>query len=412
MNETSTDALRKDLTKAMQTVLACSNVGKQYIGRSGVYDALKQVSFEIKKGEVVGIVGKNGCGKSTLLKILAGVVKPTAGSVEVSGKVLAVLEVGAGFIPELSGAENVKMVCRLHGLSDEEVATVYSEIIVFSEIEYAMHEPVKNYSQGMYLRLAAAVVFALRADIYLFDEVLAVGDEAFQKKCFRKFQDLAKNGSTLLIVSHSFMQIAAVCTRCMVLSQGAIIADGSTDEVYEIFESSLLGKSVESKEPVLETLVEGHVKIHSFRLSDKTLSQKITQQTEIEIEIVWEKLLSDILVVFHLDIKNESGQLLLNTANVLGQSRLLMEENSRSEHGLYRDLCVVPSHFFNAGIFLISLKCTTYHSLKDFRVAIESTTPIRLHIINYGDAQMTDFWVYSPAPIRTKLDWSRLEHYI
>jgi lipopolysaccharide transport system ATP-binding protein len=411
MNETSTDALRQDITEAMQTVLACNNVGKQYLGCSGVYEALKQVSFEVKKGEVVGIVGKNGCGKSTLLKILAGVVKPTAGSVEVRGKVLAVLEVGAGFIPELSGAENVEMVCRLHGLCDEEVAIVYSEIIAFSEIEYAMNEPVKNYSQGMYLRLAAAVVFALRADIYLFDEVLAVGDEAFQKKCFRKFQDLAKNGSTLLIVSHSFTQIAAVCTRCMVLSQGAIIADGSTDEVYEIFESSLLGKSVEQKEPVLETLVEGHVKIHQFNLSKENRIKRITQESEIKFEIVWEKLLSEITVCFHINIKNEAGVLILNTANFYGSNWETIEQNNKSEVGVLKDSCEIPAYFLNKGHFFAYLKCSIFDKSQTSRLIAESEYPLSFHIQNAGEPSKLNFWTYSPAPIRTKFVWKRLEHY-
>lgn len=175
--------------------------------------ALKDVSFEIKKGESVGIIGPNGSGKSTLLKILAGVTKPTSGKVEIRGKVASILDIGAGFHPELSGRENVYLNGQIHGFSKKEIEAKFDEIVAFSGIEKFIDEPVKNYSNGMYLRLAFSIMAHLDFDVYLFDEVLSVGDAEFQNKCIERITEITKHQKTVVVVYHNLIFADKIVNR-------------------------------------------------------------------------------------------------------------------------------------------------------------------------------------------------------
>jgi ABC-type polysaccharide/polyol phosphate transport system ATPase subunit len=174
---------------------------------------LKNMTFEIKKGESVGIVGDNGSGKSTLLKILAGIIKPTSGKAIIKGKVASILDIGAGFHPELSGRENIYLHSQIHGFSRKEVQVYYDEIVAFSGIKKFIDEPVKNYSNGMYLRLSFSIMAHLNFDVYLFDEVLSVGDEDFQDKCLSKIIEIRESGKTLLIIHHNLLIANSIITR-------------------------------------------------------------------------------------------------------------------------------------------------------------------------------------------------------
>ena len=192
--------------------------------------ALADVSFDIRQGEVVGLIGRNGAGKSTLLKILSRVTSPTHGEVRVRGKIGSLLEVGTGFHPELTGRENVFLNGAVLGMKRAEIASKFDEIVGFAEVERFLDTPVKRYSSGMYLRLAFAVAAHLNPDILLVDEVLAVGDAAFQKKCLGKMDDVASEGRTVIFVSHNISAIQRLCSRAILLEGGRIIADGPTLE--------------------------------------------------------------------------------------------------------------------------------------------------------------------------------------
>ncbi len=193
--------------------------------------ALKDVSFEVKQGEVVGIIGRNGAGKSTLLKILSRITEPTEGRVRIRGRVASLLEVGTGFHPELTGRENIFVNGAILGMTREEVRRKFDEIIAFAEIEKFLDTPVKRYSSGMYVRLAFAVAAHLEPEILLVDEVLAVGDTEFQKKCLGKMGDVAKGGRTVLFVSHNMAAIQSLCCKGIFLEKGYLLKSGSVDSV-------------------------------------------------------------------------------------------------------------------------------------------------------------------------------------
>lgn len=195
--------------------------------------ALKDVSFEVKRGEVLGIIGRNGAGKSTLLKILSRITEPTSGRVVLDGRVASLLEVGTGFHPELTGRENIYLNGAILGMSKAEIRRKFDEIVDFSGVEKFLDTPVKRYSSGMYVRLAFAVAAHLEPEILIIDEVLAVGDAEFQKKCLGKMQDVAKGGRTVLFVSHQMGTISRLCTNAILLQRGIVEIAGSVQEVVK-----------------------------------------------------------------------------------------------------------------------------------------------------------------------------------
>jgi lipopolysaccharide transport system ATP-binding protein len=202
--------------------------------------ALDDVSFDVPHGDVVGVVGRNGAGKSTLLKILSRITEPTRGRVEVYGRVGSLLEVGTGFHPELTGRENIFLNGAILGMKRVEIERKFDEIVAFAEVEKFLDTPVKHYSTGMYLRLAFSVAAHLDPEILLVDEVLAVGDAAFQKKCLRKMGDAAKEGRTVFLVSHNMGAVSTLCNEVMYLAAGRLKAKGPTAEVVAMYLSELL----------------------------------------------------------------------------------------------------------------------------------------------------------------------------
>jgi lipopolysaccharide transport system ATP-binding protein len=206
--------------------------GKKYHKK---FDAVNDLSFEIKKGEIVGIIGRNGCGKSTLLKMIAGVLTPSAGRVIAHGRVSAILELGAGFNPEMTGLENIHLSNSISGYSKQHTNQKISEIVRFSELDEFINQPIKTYSSGMAARLAFAVAINVEPDILIIDEALSVGDVAFQRKCFAKIEDIRAKGATILFVSHSESSIVSLCDRAIWLSNGIQILDGLPKHVTGLY---------------------------------------------------------------------------------------------------------------------------------------------------------------------------------
>lgn len=212
------------------------------LAQSGMW-ALKDVSLEIQRGEIIGLIGRNGAGKSTLLKILSGITKPTAGRAEIYGRVSSLLEVGTGFHPELTGRENIYFNAALLGMQKTQIAQKFDEIVAFSEIGQFLDTPVKRYSSGMYVRLAFSVAAFIEPEILLVDEVLAVGDLAFQKKCLGKMADVSRRGRTIIFVSHQMFAIRSLCQRTVWIDRGQVRQQGPTFEVVRAYEEKLLNAS-------------------------------------------------------------------------------------------------------------------------------------------------------------------------
>jgi lipopolysaccharide transport system ATP-binding protein len=197
--------------------------------------ALKDVSFDIRQGDRVGIIGRNGAGKSTLLKILSRITEPTSGKISIKGRVASLLEVGTGFHPELSGRENIFLNGAILGMSKADIKKTFDEIVAFAEVEKFLDTPVKRYSSGMYVRLAFAVAAHLEPEILIVDEVLAVGDAQFQKKCLGKMEEVGKEGRTVLFVSHNMGAISSLCQRCILLDEGQVAMDASTSSAIQMY---------------------------------------------------------------------------------------------------------------------------------------------------------------------------------
>lgn len=194
-------------------------------------EILKDISFQIPKGQAVGLIGRNGCGKSTILKMLTRILKPNRGTVSVQGRVSSLIELGAGFHPDMSGRENIYINATIFGLKKEEIDRRLQEIIRFSELEEFIDNPVRTYSSGMYMRLAFAVAINVNADVLLVDEILAVGDAGFQKKCFQRLREIKEQGATIVIVSHSMEQMYGICDRMIWIEGGVVREDGCTKSV-------------------------------------------------------------------------------------------------------------------------------------------------------------------------------------
>jgi ABC-2 type transport system ATP-binding protein len=208
------------------------------VGKERFY-ALKSVDFKINQGDFVGVIGRNGSGKSTLLKILAGIFEPTKGKVHVNGTLVPFLELGVGFNPELTGRENIYLNGIILGMTRKYVESKFDEIVDFAEIREFIDLQVKNYSSGMVIRLAFAIAVEARADIYLLDEVLSVGDAGFQKKSLEKMLGLLSNGATGILVSHRIKDVEQYCNRVILLSKGVVVYDGPTEEGIRLFESEM-----------------------------------------------------------------------------------------------------------------------------------------------------------------------------
>jgi len=229
-------SLREELSSKAARVLRSFSRGDDVVGPGNdEFWALKDISFNVNEGETIGIIGRNGAGKSTLLKVLSKITPPTTGRIVLRGRVASLLEVGTGFHPELTGRENIYLNGTILGMTRAEIGKKFDEIVAFSEIERFLDTPVKRYSSGMYVRLAFAVAAHLEPEILLVDEVLAVGDAEFQKKCLGKMGDVAQEGRTVLFVSHNMGAVSQLCSSGILLAEGQMTASGKTDDVVDAY---------------------------------------------------------------------------------------------------------------------------------------------------------------------------------
>jgi lipopolysaccharide transport system ATP-binding protein len=303
--------------------------------------ALKDVSFEVKQGEVIGIIGRNGAGKSTLLKILSRITEPTEGEAAIHGRVSSLLEVGTGFHPELTGRENIFLNGAILGMSRAEIVRKFDEMVEFSGVEKFIDTPVKRYSSGMYLRLAFAVAAHLEPEILLVDEVLAVGDAAFQKKCLDKMDDVAKQGRTVLFVSHNLQAITRLCTRAVLLDGGQVAKTGSPSEVVSAY--------VESESATKLTGLESELASDEIRLKQITVTQDGFEVPEFldngkpfEVRIKYDLLSPVNNLLLGFDALTSDGTVMFRTYDMLAAGM------GRREPGSYESVCQFPGNFFKS----------------------------------------------------------------
>ncbi len=247
--------------------------------------ALKDISFSVLPGEVVGIIGRNGAGKSTLLKILSRITSPTSGEIRLNGRISSLLEVGTGFHPELTGRENIYLNGTILGMRKQEIDRKFDEIIAFSEIERFLDTPVKRYSSGMYVRLAFAVAAHLEPEILLVDEVLAVGDASFQKKCLGKMGDVAKEGRTILFVSHNLAAVLSLCSRSFLLDRGILVSSGRTQDVVDLYMQDTAVKAGIPLEKRADRKGDGRVRVTSFSITGSKGNPSIQSGDSMQIRI-------------------------------------------------------------------------------------------------------------------------------
>ena len=231
--------------------------------------ALRDVTFEVNRGEVMGVIGRNGAGKSTLLKILSQITDPTAGYAEIHGRVASLLEVGTGFHPELTGRENIFLNGPILGMHRSEIRRRFDEIVAFSEVEKFLDTPFKHYSSGMYTRLAFAVAAHLESEILIVDEVLAVGDAQFQKKCLNKMEDVGRSGRTVLFVSHNMAAVSALCQSALLLEQGSIFVRGKVDDVINCYMGRIFSGESPNQFHATHRTGNGLVRVESFEVTSR-----------------------------------------------------------------------------------------------------------------------------------------------
>ncbi len=326
--------------------------------------ALQDINFEVKQGEVLGIIGKNGAGKSTLLKILSKVTAPTKGNIKVKGRIASLLEVGTGFHPELTGRENIFLNGAILGMTKNDIKNKLDEIVDFSGIGKYIDTPVKRYSSGMYVRLAFAVAAHLEPEILIIDEVLAVGDAEFQKKCLGKMKDVAGEGRTVLFVSHNMSMLKNLCTKGILLQNGTSTMEGEINPVvdkYLTLGQKILGEVIwnENEKPAISNLLK-MLSVKSFNYKNEITTQFDVKES-IQLQLNYEVLEQSYCFQVHFYVKNQEGLTVFVTMDNLVSPYIT---NSQPK-GNYQATCTIPANLLNEGAYFIEpliCTCPTTHN--------------------------------------------------
>jgi lipopolysaccharide transport system ATP-binding protein len=285
---------------------------KPQIENENIFNALTDVSFDVNDGDIVGIIGKNGAGKSTLLKILSQITQPTNGRIEINGRVASLLEVGTGFHPELTGRENVYLNGNILGMSRVEVKQKFDEIVAFSGVEKFIDTPVKRYSSGMYVRLAFAVAAHLEPEILIIDEVLAVGDAEFQKRCLGKMKSIAGEGRTVLFVSHNMNAVQSLCGKCIYIKNGELVAYDKTENVIDHYLSANKSSGNEKVTENQPNKDQCELLEVSLNVNGKGEGEPLWLGDKLKVEIKF-KIGKEMLFNLSMKLKSGLGDVVLNT---------------------------------------------------------------------------------------------------
>jgi len=361
--------------------------------------ALKDISFDVKKGTSLGIIGKNGAGKSTLLKILSRVTGPTTGAFKVKGRIASLLEVGTGFHPELTGRENIFMNGAILGMTRAEIKKKFDEIVAFSGIERYIETPAKRYSSGMYVRLAFAVAAHLDSEILIADEVLAVGDAEFQKKCLGKMKDVTTEGRTVLFVSHSMPAVRSFCTDAIMLKNGMISMNGKAEDVITKYMSPGNEGDENCKVYTPELTIHNKVKFYSFSVnkpgetsggSSIPIDSPMELTADLEVIELPPNTRYDITLFF----KDDEGQILF----VVGSG---VHDEDIIKRGRQSIICHIPANLFNSGIFYIDLMI-----VENRRSALFRENDIVRFVMIDSQLNLGRWMARAPGPLKPFFKWS------
>lgn len=331
---------------------------------------LKDISFDVKKGEAIGLVGQNGCGKSTLLKLLSRIMYPDTGSVEIYGRVSALIELGAGFHPDMSGRENIYTNAAIFGLTKQEIDDRVQSIIDFSELEEYIDNPVRTYSSGMYMRLAFSVAINVDADILLIDEILAVGDAAFQAKCFNKLREIKRKGTTIVIVSHALSQIEQICERSLWIHDGLIKEEGSPVDVHVDYMRYMSQRDRSDKQK-------------SYEAEEK--DEEIEKKTTLDGKII--KTEEKIISIDKMYLTSLEGE--KKDRFSTGQSAVLNIEYHADYQKIDKDIMIGILIFRNDGIIAYGTN-TKNEEISDIRLKSAGKIRFIIEKLNLGTGQ---YWI-------------------
>jgi lipopolysaccharide transport system ATP-binding protein len=355
--------------------------------------ALEDVNFEIKRGEVVGIIGRNGAGKSTLLKILSRITEPTSGRITLQGRVASLLEVGTGFHPDLTGRDNIYLNGALLGMKRAEIRAKFDEIVAFAEVERFLDTPVKRYSSGMYVRLAFSVAAHLEPEILIIDEVLAVGDAAFQKKCLGKINQVSRDsGRTVIFVSHNMGVVANICERAILMERGVVTAAGRAGEIVAGYIRSGKQGSGEVRWQADDAQAgNARVRLRSARvISEGQISRDVAIDRDVWIEYEFDALVTGLTLTSSIHLFDKHGACVLSSG----------PGNSTPATGTYRDRVRLPAHFLNDGLYSVSILLIT----ESTHIEVHVTDAITFTVQETG-AGRGEFSGAIIGCIRPKLEW-------
>ena len=318
-------------------------------GGSDYVWSLKDINFEVKQGEVLGIIGKNGAGKSTLLKILSQVTTPTTGQVKVKGHIAALLEVGTGFHPDLSGRENIFLNGAILGMNKAEIKSKLDEIVDFSGVAKYIDTPVKRYSSGMMVRLGFSVAAHLEPEILIVDEVLAVGDSEFQKKCIGKMKDVSGQGRTVLFVSHNMAAVKELCDMSIVMQNGKVAFHGNVDNGIEFYKNNNNYTEVSYPLPIKRN----ELSLNSIKIENLNKNNLFTTSSELNLTIDFETYIEEVELVLRVDVWNESNVKVF-------REEINLFKNGKTETGKYSLKIRVPAPLLNYGNYFITVDFIDY----------------------------------------------------
>ncbi len=320
------------------------------IGQSEYVYALKDINFEVNTGEVLGVIGKNGAGKSTLLKILSKITAPSTGEIKIKGRMASLLEVGTGFHPELSGRENIFLNGAILGMRRHEIKAKFDEIVEFSGVSRYVDTPVKRYSSGMYVRLAFAVAAHLEPEILIIDEVLAVGDTEFQKKCLGKMKDVSGHGRTVLFVSHNMAAIKQLCHRAIFLKNGGLLKEGDAKSVVDYYLKDGREISISKSWDNLND-APGNENIRLKKISVSPAESEtdiISIETGIKFEIEYVNYVEGKTTDFTMFLFNQDEIMMF-------ESGIILSQNNDSVKGHYKISTIIPAYYLNSGEYHINI---------------------------------------------------------